>query len=167
MSTRSISVDGALQWVSDAAVPVINNGALTADIVLTQVTPAPESTEEASMTTDFGTLTGTVSYPQKIALPDNAIIQVVLSDTSQPNAPAMMLAAQQIPTNGRQVPFNFELTYDAASIVADGRYEVSVTVTTRSSDIFQNSGPIWRSESPVRVISNGVFDVDIALVQVE
>jgi putative lipoprotein len=156
--SAKIFVGGQLRWISDTVYPVGNNGEFTADINVVQVSAPAEATEPA-VSAPFGTVTGTVTYLQRIALPDDAVLTVELQDTSRADAPAFVLAQQQFATNGRQVPFAFALNYDTGSIAVNGRYTVRATI--RLGDEL-----IWTSDTANLVITNDVFDVEVMLVQV-
>jgi uncharacterized lipoprotein YbaY/membrane-bound inhibitor of C-type lysozyme len=62
------------------------------------------------------TITGTVSYLARMALPPEAIIQVQLQDVSLADAPATVIAEEKITLGQRQVPVPFALKYDPAKI---------------------------------------------------
>ncbi|MEM7065128.1 MAG: YbaY family lipoprotein [Cyanobacteria bacterium P01_B01_bin.77] len=70
------------------------------------------------------TITGTVSYLPRIALPSDAIIEVSLVDVSRADAPAITLSSQKIVSSGRQVPFPFTLLYDPEQISPGLSYAV-------------------------------------------
>jgi putative lipoprotein len=153
-----ILVDGALRWTSDTAYPVITNDEFTAEINVVQVA-APEVTTEETSTPFSGVVTGTVNYLQRIALAENAIVTVELQDTSRRDAPALVLASQQMLTNGRQVPFEFTLNYDTGSIDFNSRYSVRAKITV-------DDELMWTSDTANFVITNGVEDVELVLVAV-
>ena len=71
-----------------------------------------------------GVLTGTVTYRVRRALPDDAVVQVKLVDVSRADAPAPVLAEQEIVTGKKQVPIPFELQYDPTAI--DPRFTYAV-----------------------------------------
>lgn len=73
-------------------------------------------------------ITGTVAYRERIALPDNAVVTVTLQDVSLMDAPAKVIAKHRFETNGAQVPFDFDLSYDSAKIEARHRYSVSARI---------------------------------------
>jgi len=73
-------------------------------------------------------VTGTVSYRERIALPENALVTVTLEDISLADAPSKVLATQEFTTDGKQVPFAFELKYDASQIKANHRYNVRASI---------------------------------------
>lgn len=76
-----------------------------------------------------GTISGTVSYLTREALPENAVITVTLADTSRADAPATTLNEVTIPSEGMQVPISFELTYDPTEIDERYTYTVRATIT--------------------------------------
>lgn len=75
------------------------------------------------------TITGTVSYLPRIALPPDAIIEVSLVDVSRADAPAITLSSQKIVSGGRQVPFPFTLLYDPEQISPGFSYAVQSRIT--------------------------------------
>lgn len=156
-----ITVDGRLTSISDTRYEVINNGETEVEISVVHVPTTPEATPEASAEVvepiSFGAVTGTVTYRQRIALPDNAVVLVELADISIADAPAFVLASQQFRTNGRQVPFSFALNFDTSNITDSGIYSVSARVLV--------GGELaWISDTVMPVINNGVYAVEIVLV---
>ena len=97
-----------------------------------------------------GVLTGVVTYRQRIALPDNAVVVVKLQDTSLADAPATDIATQTIETKGSQVPIPFELTYDPGKINSRMRYTISVRITVGDRLMWINttSVPVLTSNAP-------------------
>ena len=96
--------------------PVQLPGAATA-------TPQPAAT---------ASVTGTVTYRERLALPPNAVVRVGLQDISLADAPAIVLSEQLIVTGGRQVPIPFALDYDPAGIDPRFTYAVSARITVDS-----------------------------------
>jgi uncharacterized lipoprotein YbaY/heat shock protein HslJ len=70
-------------------------------------------------------VTGTVSYRERIALPDDALVQVQLQDISHQDA-LLDLIAESLITNPGQVPIPFEVNYDPE--VIDLRYDYAINV---------------------------------------
>ena len=60
---------------------------------------------------------GQVTYVQRIALPDDAVIQVQIQDVSLADAKAQIIGTQLIKTNGRQVPIPYQVFYNPDIIV--------------------------------------------------
>ncbi|WP_299691290.1 YbaY family lipoprotein [uncultured Vibrio sp.] len=73
-------------------------------------------------------ISGTVAYRERIALPDNAVVTVTLEDVSLADAPSQVIATQEFTTDGKQVPFAFELGYDDDKINATHRYNLRATI---------------------------------------
>ncbi|MDH5918471.1 YbaY family lipoprotein [Vibrio splendidus] len=73
-------------------------------------------------------ISGTVSYRERIALPENAVVTVTLEDISRADAPSTVIATQEFTTDGKQVPFAFELSYDNNKIKANHRYNMRATI---------------------------------------
>lgn len=107
------------------------------------------------------TVTGSVTYPQRIALPPDATVVVKLEDVSRADAPSTVIAEQRITTDGQQVPIPFKLVYDPADIEARNRYVVR-------AQIFYGDELSWTSTItyPVITQNNPTTDVDILLEQV-
>lgn len=74
------------------------------------------------------TITGSVTYRQRVALPANALVKVQLLQIVEPEAPPNEIAEQQIQTNGRQVPISFSLTYNPEDISPNQSYEVIASI---------------------------------------
>ncbi|NJL44642.1 MAG: hypothetical protein HC922_00595 [Leptolyngbyaceae cyanobacterium SM2_3_12] len=106
------------------------------------------------------TVSGTVSYPQRIALPPNATVVVKLEDVSLADAPSTVIAEQRITTAGQSVPIPFKLVYDPADIEAGNRYVVR-------AQIFYDDELRWTSTTSYPVITqNNPNRVEIAVDQV-
>jgi putative lipoprotein len=73
-------------------------------------------------------VTGTVTYRQRSALPPDAVVEVELLDVSRADALATRLGRQEIATNGRQVPIPFEITYDPAAVDPRHSYAVGARI---------------------------------------
>lgn len=110
---------------------------------------------------DSAVLSGTVTYLPRIALPPNAVVHVRLEDVSRADAPAITLAEQTIPTEGRQVPIPFELVYDPSRIEASHRYAVRAEI--RGGD----EGLLWTTDTMHPVLTSGApsDSVEVRVVQ--
>ena len=76
-----------------------------------------QAAEEAEIAAPGDSLvSGNVTYLDRSALPENAVVEVDLIDASRADAPATVLAAYSTTTSGAQPPFPFELAYDPAQI---------------------------------------------------
>ncbi len=87
-----------------------------------------QTTEMESAEVSMKTITGTVAYRERIALPPNAVVTVTLEDVSLADAPSKVIATQSVETEGKQVPFAFELSYDSNSVKAKHTYSVRARI---------------------------------------
>ncbi|MDG3088581.1 YbaY family lipoprotein [Vibrio hannami] len=71
---------------------------------------------------------GMIAYRERIALPDTAVVIITLEDVSLMDAPAKVLAKQTFTTEGEQVPFDFELSYDANEIEKGHHYNIRASI---------------------------------------
>ena len=106
-------------------------------------------------------ISGTVSYRERIALPENALVTVTLEDISLADAPSTVIATQEFTTDGKQVPFAFELKYDASQIKDNHRYNVRATIHVDSKLRFTTD-----TIAPVITDSANTESLDLRLVGV-
>lgn len=107
-------------------------------------------------------ITGKVTYRQRIALPDDAIVTVQLQDVSKQDVAATVLGEQIIKTEGKQVPIPYQVTYDESEI--DDRFSYSM-----SARIVDGSGKllfISDTHTPVITRDSPTKDVEIVVVPV-
>lgn len=105
-----------------------------------QVSPAPNNAAPS--------VSGTVTYRERLAMPDNAVLTVQLQDVSRADAPGQVIAEQRITFAGRQVPVAFDLHYDPARINPKHAYSVSARITVDGQLRFLNT-------SAYRVLTQG------------
>ena len=84
----------------------------------------------AAMSTEVkkAQLSGEIFYLQRMALPDDAVAEVMLVDVSRADAPAVQLASQRIKPAG-QIPIPFVLEYDPAQLVPRHTYAIQARIT--------------------------------------
>lgn len=111
---------GRLIYITDTAYPVITQGnPRNVEIV---VVPVGGGGQGAAR----NVVRGTVNYLQRIAMPTNAEVRVWLVDASNPNVSPV--AETTFATAGRQVPYQFELRYEARDIDRQRNYEVRAEI---------------------------------------
>mgnify|MGYP001818083171 FL=1 len=119
-----------------------------------QAAAAPAASEARA------TLTGSVGYRQRIALPPGAVVKVRLEDISLADVKATVLDEQVIETTG-QVPIPFELTYDPATVDPRHRYAVRAQIWVEDE--------LWFSTTRVNPALNdagkGPFDLMLDMVR--
>ncbi|MEM7088981.1 MAG: YbaY family lipoprotein [Pseudomonadota bacterium] len=104
-----------------------------------------------------GTIEGSATYRERIAVPPNATLFVELQDVSLADAPAVTLAAQRYALDG--VPAQFELTFDDALISDGHRYVVRAS-------IHQDGGLMFTTDTAYPVLTDGAgTTADLILVQ--
>ncbi|WP_171231205.1 YbaY family lipoprotein [Ruegeria sp. HKCCA4812] len=106
-----------------------------------------------------GTVEGTATYRERIALPPDTTLFVELQDISLADAPAETLAAQRYALTG--VPAQFELTYDDALIQDGRRYAVRASV-------MQGQKLLFTTDTVYPVLTHGAENsADLLMIQVQ
>lgn len=82
-----------------------------------------------------GTLEGTATYRERIALPPDAVFEAVLQVESRTEAAADVLGSAMVDPAG-QPPFRFRITYDKAAIQPGRRYAVRATIKQQERLLF-------------------------------
>ncbi|HET6523009.1 YbaY family lipoprotein [Sphingopyxis sp.] len=77
-------------------------------------------------------VTGSITYRERMALPPTAQVEVTLADVSLMDAPSKTIARQSFTADGRQVPFAFSLTVDQRQLDPRHSYAVSARITDAS-----------------------------------
>ncbi|UYZ59451.1 YbaY family lipoprotein [Hymenobacter latericus] len=98
-------------------------------------------------------VTGTVAYRERIALPPNAVLRVQLQDVSRQDAPAVEVASATVESRGRQVPLPFVLRYDTARIDPTNTYAVQARIEVDGRLMFTNDSayPVITRGNPKQV----------------
>ncbi len=124
--------------------------------------PAGDAASGGSTTSaadSSGVVTGTVSYPLRIAMPPTALAVIQLQDISRADASATMIAEQKITFGDRQVPLPFELKFDPGKIDPKHSYAVRATIVVDGAARF-------RTDTGYPVITHGhPSKVDLVLKQ--
>lgn len=99
------------------------------------------------------TVTGTVGYLARMALPPTAVIEVKLQDVSRMDAPAIPVGEETITLGDRQVPIPFSISYDPAKIDPAHTYAVSARITVDGRLVFitDTSYRVLTAGNPSRV----------------
>jgi len=108
-----------------------------------ETTPATKAVE-APVTS----VKGQATYLERIALPEDAVVTVQIQDVSKADAPAIVIAEQQIKPETKGPPYAFEVKYDASKINPKGTYAVSVKIEQGGKLRYINS-------TLIPVITNG------------
>ncbi|MGF1699136.1 YbaY family lipoprotein [Photobacterium makurazakiensis] len=78
--------------------------------------------------TSLEQVTGTLTYRERVALPDNARITVTLSDVSKMDVAAEVISHQAFLADGNQVPFAYQLNFLRDDIKPQQTYAVSARI---------------------------------------
>jgi putative lipoprotein len=74
-----------------------------------------------------GTVTGSLYYLERIALPPDAVLEVVVADVSLADVPAKTLGRTTMAPAG-QAPITFQVHYDDSAVQSSRRYAVRATI---------------------------------------
>ena len=98
-------------------------------------------------------VTGTVTYRERIALSPTAVVRVQLQDASLQDVAATIIDSVTIRPNGRQVPLPFTLHYDTARIQENATYAVQARISADGRLLFRNdvSYPVITRGNPKQV----------------
>lgn len=125
-------------------------------------TGSDEMATQVNQSVNMQTVTGSILYRERIALPDDAVVKVTLEDVSLADAPAVILDRQTFTTEGKQVPFDFQLNYNSLDI--DPRHTYSVR-----AEIHVDNKLRFTTDTMIRVITDveQTHDVRIQLIGVK
>ena len=87
---------------------------------------------EESMT---GSVKGTATYRERMALPPGAVLEAILEDVSKADASAPVIGQARIEKPGNP-PFRFEIRYDPSGIDPSHRYAVRARITVDGKPFF-------------------------------
>ncbi|GMQ45914.1 YbaY family lipoprotein [Vibrio sp. 10N] len=104
---------------------------------------------------------GTIAYRERIALPADAVVTVKIQDVSLQDVAAKVISEQTFTTDGAQVPFDFELSYDTQEINPKHTYSVSARIEVEGKLRF-----ISDTSYPVITDANSTEQVNLLLVGV-
>ena len=125
--------------------PFITLIALVALLPLGCATSSSSSSSPSS--SNGATLTGTITYQEKVALPADAEVMVYLIENTDITLPADVVTSKTIKTAG-PVPIPFSLPYEPSQIKANNRYSVGARILS--------GGKVWmRAASQQMVITKG------------
>jgi putative lipoprotein len=112
----------------------------------------------ASPRAEAETLSVTVGYRERIALPPEAEVEVRLLDLSRGGAAATLVTAQRFAMTG--VPTTVSLTYDPMVTPGSGRYALTATIWAGDAAMFGLATPQTLADGP------GAGPVDLVLAMV-
>ena len=87
-------------------------------------------------------ISGTVSFRERVTLLPQDEVEIKLLDVSRQDAPAAVIAKQNI-TPQRQMPVPFKISYDPAKINPAHRYAVQARILRNGQVQFSNKAPCY------------------------
>jgi len=107
------------------------------------------------------TVSGTVTYRERMALPDDAVMRIAIEDLSAPGATPRLLASTVIKTAGRQVPIPYQITLmDPSTIDPKHEFGLRVRIETRDGTL------LFVNDTHYGVLTNGVLKQDVVVKRV-
>lgn len=95
----------------------------------------------------FATLSGTISYRERVSLVPEAVVVVQLLDLSAGGQEANIIGEERLERPG-QVPIRFDLKYDAGAIMTGHRYGLTAR-------IFSGQRLLFTTHDPYPVLNGG------------
>jgi len=162
---KNLSAEFNRYTSNDALCCPSQKSSVSYEISTTAVKASQVNTEKicnvASEPEPQNTVTGTVTYRNRSALPRNAVITVKLVDVSRADAAAIVLAEQKIEADGKQVPFEFSLGYKSDQIKPRNRYNVQAEIRGGNGRL------LYISDTAYPVLTQGnPNNVEIVVAQV-
>ena len=100
------------------------------------------STElQVASPTPARTVRGTVAYRERLALPDDATVDVWITDIGSGIVTMAVLGETSVAARGRQGPLSFELPIDPARVNADRPYGIRAAIRAGGATLFETREP--------------------------
>ena len=117
-----------------------------------KISPPPGASPSPSpaSTSPQGTVSGVVTYLQRIALPASSVVHVEIDDVTLEDAPMVTISAVDIPAT-HQVPIAFSLPYDPSKIDPKHTYALNGRITSLDKLLFINKTrfPLFAAGAPL------------------
>lgn len=97
----------------------------TANRPLTQVPPPAVVRAEPAPVV----ISGTITYPEKVAMAPNVVVRIQVVDVSRADSPATVVASTELLPEGKQVPLSYRLPVQRSAFSKGNRYQVNVRIT--------------------------------------
>ncbi len=107
------------------------------------------------------TVSGTITYRERMALPRDAVIRVVIEDVTLADAPARPIASVAFGAAGRQVPIPYTITLNDPKVLEPRhQYALRVRIESASGEL------MFINDTRYGVLTNGVFQQDVVVKRV-
>ena len=74
-------------------------------------------------------LSGRITYPEKVALAPNVVVQIQVVDVSRADVPVTVVASTEVHPGGKQIPISYRLDVKRSEFRPGRRYQVNVRIT--------------------------------------
>lgn len=101
--------------------------ALISLVILGLIGCSPKETTSANAETPMK-ITGEAFYRERIAMPPNAQVDILLEDISRADAPATIIGSQTL-SNAGQPPYAFSIDYRPSDLIPGHRYNLRARLT--------------------------------------
>ncbi len=106
------------------------------------------------------TLMGVVTYRERIALPPNSQVQVMLEEVGGEDG-SIVIIEQKIITDGEQVPIPFALNYNSSQISSQKKYQLRARICDVDGQVHwvSQSYPVLDADEPpskVNIVVNQI-----------
>lgn len=115
--------------------------------------------DSATKESDLKTISGTVAYRERIALPPSAKVKVSLVDVSLADAPSTTIAETEFTPSG-SVPIPYTLSYDPSKITEGHSYALQARVTDLDKLLFI-------TDTHIRALGENPDSTDLMMVKVQ
>ncbi|WP_025675037.1 YbaY family lipoprotein [Salinivibrio socompensis] len=112
-----------------------------------------------SQPNDLASVSGTLVYRERLALPENASVTVRLVEMKTMDSPGKVISRQSFVTKGQQVPLHFVLNYDPSQISAAHDYVITAQIDVSERPLF-----ITNTINKVITDTNHTYDPALTLV---
>lgn len=113
-----------------------------------------------SQPNDLASVSGTLVYRERLALPETASVTVRLVEMKTMDSPGKVISRQSFVTEGQQVPLHFALNYDPSQISASHEYVITAQIDVSDRPLF-----ITNTVNKVITDTNHTYDPTITLVR--
>lgn len=107
------------------------------------------------------TVTGTVTYSERIAISNKASIRVALEDVSVADRAAPIIAETMIEGKGKQVPFAFSIKFDSAQIQSGITYGIRAQIWDNGQLRFTSTSfapaKLDGTDAPFKIVVNQII----------
>ena len=119
----------------------------------------PGAPDDMPAVEQYLTVTGSVAYRERIALPVGSTVNISLNDISRADVASTELARQSIVTSGEQVPIAFELTVEQAALRPGMTYALRAEIRDAGEKLLWTTDSVHRVEpaAPGTVVDMGII----------